>query len=163
MPRFSMNTTENNINVLTFIAASGLCIRELQALYVRDIVQSSTGTLWIRVFKENDHDKSEYHQSIRTVPILASHKQEILQTIQGRHPDEKIFPDVIRKRLKGEKQLRKQYARALYYELIELLYGVDEPLALNEYYEPMVYTVAYALDEPLGKVVKTYLNLSIDA
>jgi integrase len=154
-----MPNNENHALALTFIAASGLRISELQALYVRDIILSPTGTLWIRVTAEDVQDERKREERKRTAPILASYKQDILAALAGRQPDEKVFPDFVRKRLAGEARLRKQYARAFYCELNELVYGLDEPLDLDDYYEPAVYAVSYALGECLGVTMGTYLAL----
>jgi len=154
-----MPINENHAQVLTFIAASGLRISELQALYVRDIVLSPTGTLWIRVAAENILDERKREERKRSAPILASYKQDILAALAGRQPDEKVFPGLTRKRLAGEARLRKQYAQAFYHEVNELVYGLDEPLDLDDYYEPAVYAVSYALGEGLGVTMGTYLAL----
>ena len=154
-----MPTNEKHTEVLTYIAASGLRLSELRALYVRDIVLSSTGTLWIRVAAEDILDEREREWRKRSAPVLASYKQDILATLAGRQPDEKVFPDLTRKRLAGEARLRKQYARAFYCEVIELVYGLDVALDLYDYYEPAAYAVTYALGECLGVTMASYLAL----
>ncbi len=150
----SILTATTNDLATTFLEASGLRTVELQALRVRDVTTSCTGTVWIRVA-----DLNHSHSQERFVPVLASRKQAVLAALKGRGQGALLFPHLGSTPPEDEQARRTRYARALYHELVELLCG-NEGVDLLDSYEDAVFAVANALGEKFEVVMDAYLGLS---
>jgi len=90
--------------LLTFQRATGLRKDELKHLLVKDIYRDYQGHLV--AFVRNGKGGKQ-----REAPVLPGHEQDVLSTVTGRGPDERVFPHLPDTEMHA---LRREYAQALY-------------------------------------------------
>jgi hypothetical protein len=92
------------------------------------------------------------------VPVIAGQEQILLQLIEGRSPEEHVFPEVHMPPRQILKQLERQYASRLYTMFSGLTPPIDnrrsedwmDDLDTSRYDEDAVYDVARVLSYPLN-------------
>jgi integrase len=92
-------------SLIGFIKATGLRREEVNALHVADIIRLPDGRLEVYV-ANGKGGKS------RNAPVLPGREQDVLQVIEGRAPDARIFSPISKHFFPHV--LRRQYAQALY-------------------------------------------------
>lgn len=124
--------------LLHFLAASGLRRQELRDCKVHDVYQDHDGKVFV-------HIECGKGGRQREVPVLPGHEEDVLSTVRGRDPGERVFAR-IPKHLDVH-SYRRAFAQAmyLYYALGRNLPSAEGRLTRSDYDRAAAERVTWAL------------------